>query len=71
MDGIALTPKPSVPSFILSPLGFAPVGAAPSDSGYYINGSTRAPQLTYQTQLNMSPRTQQHPIKRPETLHVP
>lgn len=57
MDGIALTPKPSIPpSFILSPLGFAPVGAAPSDSGYDINGSSTSIDLSHPIE-HVSPNT--------------
>ncbi|KAJ5811848.1 hypothetical protein N7474_008149 [Penicillium riverlandense] len=56
MDGIALTPKPSVPSFIFSPLGFAPVGAAPSDSGYGIDGSSTSIDLSHPIE-HVSPNT--------------
>jgi hypothetical protein len=41
-----LTPKPSVPPFILSPLGFSSVGAAPGDSDYGINGSSTSIDLS-------------------------
>jgi hypothetical protein len=45
--GIALTPKPSIPSYCLFPLGISPVDTAPDGSGYGINGSTALVDLSH------------------------